>query len=114
MSSDLTPGDFGNTLTGFDEIAIAQRFGRTITEMTMAADFSMSTRALIFVAKRREGATDDEAWNGAMELPMGEVHSFFADATDDEAEDAGKDSEAPVRQELEPEQRPESLLSSAS
>lgn len=107
MTHAQTLGDFGDSLTGFDEIAIAQRFGRTITEMT--SDFSMFTRALIFVAKRRDGANDEEAWTGAMELAFLDVSTFFAEATpaEDEAEDAGDSGK-----DEEPELLPETSLSS--
>ena len=103
MTHDLNASDFGDTLTGYDEIAIAQRFGRTITEMTLGSDFMMSTRALIFVAKRREdGATDDDAWTASMELPMKGVREFFADVPVDAEEDAGKDDAPDPSPEPEP------------
>lgn len=73
-----------DSLTGFDEIAIAQRFGRTVSELA-TRDESMFGRALVFVFKRRGGATDDEAYNAALSLSMKEFMTFFAAESDEES-----------------------------
>ena len=106
MSDKLKGSDVFDSLTGFDEIAIAQRFGRTVTDLAQH-DSTMFTRALIFVARRREGDTDDAAWDAALGLPLKDAGAFFAvDADEADAEDSGKD-EPPVPQ-------PETSLSSVS
>ena len=105
MSDQLTANAVFESLTGFDEIAIAQRFGRTVTDLA-SNDSSMFTRALLFVLKRRDGANDDDAWNHALNLPMKEVTAFV---------EAGADDESGKAQDPEPEPAPqlESSLTSA-
>lgn len=108
MSDKLTGTDFFESLTGFDEIAIAQRFGHTVTDLA-SSQATMFTRALVFVAQRRDGATDDDAYNAAMNMPMKDVSTFFAQ---NEEEEAGKALE--VEPEPEPEPQPATSLSSVS
>lgn len=99
-----------DSLTGFDEIAIAQHFGQTVMDLA-AKDQSMFGRALIFVVKRREGANDDDARNAALGLTMKEYVAYFDDANvEANAEELGKD-EQPEEQ---PEEQPATSLSSVS
>lgn len=84
---DQTAEQVFDTVTGFDEIAIAQHFGRTVQELA-EKDASMFGRALVFVVKRRDGASDDEARNAALGMTFGEFQAFFAEPTEVEA---GKD-----------------------
>lgn len=91
-----------DSVTGFDEIAIANHFGATVQELA-EKDASMFARALIFVVKRRDGLDDNEARNAALGLSMKEFREFFAEASDEEA---GKGEE--------PEQQPGTSLSSVS
>lgn len=95
---ELTAEQTFDSVTGFDEIAIAQHFGRTVSELA-EKDASMFGRALVFVLKRRDGATDDEARTAALEMTFGEFQKFFAEASEEEA---GKDeaSEPPPAQSL--------------
>lgn len=86
--SKLTAEEAFDTLTGFDEIAIAQHFGRNVGDLGVN-DVSMFARALIFVFKRRDGATDDEARNAVLAMPLKECNAFFGEAN---AEESGKDS----------------------
>lgn len=73
------------SLTGFDEIAIEQKFPGDFGD-TMQG--SKSTRALIFVMKRREGLSDHDAFLFAMNMPFGEAMKFFRGS--DEVVDEGK------------------------
>jgi hypothetical protein len=100
--TDQTAEQVFDSITGFDEIAIAQHFGRTVQELA-EKDASMFARALVFVVKRRDGATDDEARNLALGQTMKEYNAFFAEPSEEEA---GKDEE--------PEPLPEASLSSVS
>lgn len=100
--SALTAEEVFDSLTGFDEIAITQHFGRTVSELA-EKDQSMFGRALVFVVKRREGATDDEARNAALGLAMKDYVAFFPDAS---VEESGKDEQ--------PEVQPENSLSFVS
>lgn len=99
---DQTYGEVSDSLTGFDEIAITQRFGRPVTDL-FNDDFSMWMRALVFVLKRRDGLNDEEAWNAALGMALGAVSEYFADAS----AESGKD-------ETETEPQPESSPPSAS
>lgn len=99
MTTALTVDEVFDSLTGFDEMAIAQHFGRTVTEL--GDDPSMFGRALVFVVQRRDGATDDAARNASLEMRMKDVTEFFAVASEVEA---GKDE--PLAE------QPESSLSS--
>ena len=100
---DQTAEEVFDSLTGFDEIAIAHHFGSTVADLA-ENDTSMFGRALVFIVKRREGATDDEARNAALGMTMREYNNdFFAEKS---AEEAGKDEQ--------PEPSPETSLSSVS
>jgi hypothetical protein len=92
-----------DSLTGFDELAIAQQFGRTVTDLA-EHDPTMFGRALVFVAKRRDGAADADAKNAAFEVPLKQMNEgFFATPDSDES---GKDEQ--------PEEQPGTSLSSVS
>lgn len=74
-----------DSVTGFDEIAIAQQFGRTVGELA-EKDQSMFGRALVFVVKRRDGASDGDAYQAALGMSVKELtSSFFAEASEEEA-----------------------------
>lgn len=86
-----TPDAAFESLTGFDEIAIAKYFGAEITTMRERPFFFM--RALLFVAARREGKTDAEAYRHAMEMPTGAVNDSFRTGDDESDYDADQDAE---------------------
>jgi hypothetical protein len=73
---DMPPSRMIMSLTGFDEIAIAVRFGQKIGELR--EDAVTAGRAMAFVHKRRLGAKDGEAYEAAMTLTMQEVVDYFA------------------------------------
>lgn len=101
--TDQTAEEVFESLTGHDELAIAHHFGDTVLNLA-EKDSSMFGRALVFIVKRRAGATDDEARNAAMELGLKAVNTgFFAEASEAEA---GKD--------VQPEPSPETSLTSSS
>lgn len=85
-----TSEELFDSLTGFDELAIAQQFGAAPTDLLG----TMLGRALLFVAQRREGVSDAEAYKAAMELPTGELTAIFTPEGDEES---GKESPAPVQ-----------------
>ena len=79
-----------DSLTGFDEIAIVQQFGRTVTELA-DQDPTMFGRALVFVVKRRDGISDGEAKDAALGMTLKDLNeNFFAKVSDEES---GKDEE---------------------
>lgn len=74
---DLYSGEFGDTLTGFDEVAIGKAFGANLD--TLAAQGGLTgVRALIFVHRRREGDDDKTAKAFAMDSTRAEVAAYFA------------------------------------
>lgn len=73
---DLPPSRMIMSLTGFDEIAIAVRFGQKIGELR--EDAVTAGRAMAFVHMRRRGAKDAEAYDAAMNMTMQEVVDYFA------------------------------------
>lgn len=81
-SCDLPPSRMIMSLTGFDEIAIAVRFGQKIGELR--EDAVTAGRAMAFVHMRRLGAKDVEAYEGAMNMTMQEVVDYFAPEPRDE------------------------------
>lgn len=86
----MTSADFLDTLTGFDELAIAKAFGKPLEELTGP---SMGGRALVFVLKRRDGGMKDaEAHKYAMGLAMKAIDEHFLPNPDDElpGSEAGK------------------------
>lgn len=88
--ANLSPSDFLMSLTGFDEIAIAARFGQPLH--TLRADPIAAGRALAFVHYRRAGQNDVDAHNAALGLTLREVSEFFLpepDAPSAEGNDDG-------------------------
>lgn len=91
-----TMQELADSLNRFDEIGIKRAFGVDFLTLnrTDKADFA---RALIFVAKRREGATDLDAFAAVETMTFGEVNAFFqAEPVDVDFEDptsaVGKES----------------------
>lgn len=69
------PSEFLMGLNGFDEIAIAAKFGEKIG--TLRDDPITCGRALAFVHYRRAGANDHDAHHAALDLTLREVVEFF-------------------------------------
>lgn len=82
MMSEPTPvcaepaSEFVETLTGYDEIAIAKRFEADITELRSRG--TMFLRCLVFVHLCREGARHADAYTKALEMPFRDVNGYFA------------------------------------
>lgn len=98
MSQTMTAEEVFDSLTGFDEIAIAQKFGREVTEL---AEKSPTTwiRAMVFTVMRREGLSDVDAKQAALELTLAQTQEFFADddevTPDEPVTESGKDVDLP-------------------
>lgn len=73
-----TRSDMLDSLTGYDEIAIAKAFDR---DFAVLLDYpTQLARALVFVEKRRsESLSDKDAKAAAMGMRLGEVNSYFPD-----------------------------------
>lgn len=68
--------DVTQTLTGFDQIAIAKRWSPV--DKLADSDPMMFPRALVFVLERRDGASDQDAYRSAMQAPLSQVLDRFA------------------------------------
>ncbi|WP_300399882.1 hypothetical protein [Nocardioides sp.] len=77
-----TPNDLFESMTGFDEIAVARSFGAEIT--TMREQPFTFMRALLFVQARRDGMSDAKAREHALGLTVREVNDSFSEDVDDE------------------------------
>ncbi len=77
----MTADEMFESLNGFDEIAIRQRFGVPIGSLAKEAETEpfQFIRALAFVAERRAGKPDDEAFNAAMTLSGRDALAYFHD-----------------------------------
>lgn len=97
-ANDLTAEEFFESLSGYDEIAVTKHFGRTVVALSREDEMAFA-RALVFVAKRREGLTDSEAYNAALGATVREVSQFFAEDNEpmpsDPITESGKDGSGP-------------------
>lgn len=75
---DLYSGEYGDTLTGFDEVAVAKSFGENLDGLAARGGLE-AVRALVFVHRRREaGDSDKDAKAYALGLTRREVADYFA------------------------------------
>lgn len=81
--TDLTTDEVLDSLTGHEELWIADQFGRPIGEFI--TNPSMYRRVLIFVLKRREKVNENDARAAAMDMQIKDVLKFFATEDDDES-----------------------------
>jgi hypothetical protein len=87
-----TSADYGDTLTGFEEIAVAKHFGRPLQDLGNH-DGMMALRALVMTHKARAGVKAREAYDAAMALTRAETVAYFErvappdDAMEDDAAD---------------------------
>jgi hypothetical protein len=73
MDAKIDMEALSRSLTGFDEIAICNKFHREFTDLPG----TRQARALLFISKKREGMTDADAFKLVMDLPLGELEGFF-------------------------------------
>jgi hypothetical protein len=66
---------FTRTLTGFDEVAISVRFHAPLGDL----QGGLIPRALLFIAEKRNGMNDLDAFQAVMDLPLGDVEDRFED-----------------------------------
>lgn len=104
-SAKQTTDEILDSLTGHEEMWIAEQFGRSVGELIPQP--GMYRRALIFVVKRREGVNEDDARNAAMDMRLKDVLEFFPEVGSEAEQESGKDVELD-------EPKPEPSLSSVS
>lgn len=71
----IDPEELARSLTGFEEIAVEQRFRRSLA--SMGEDSTMAMRMLLFVAQKRSGMKDADAFRAVMEMPLSDVVARF-------------------------------------
>lgn len=69
--------DVVNSLTGFDELAIERRFGRSIEDLAENTGTTFLRALLYIVEKRRDGNTEPEAWDAAQRTTFGDLQARF-------------------------------------
>lgn len=87
MSKKPTPQEVAESLTGFDEIAIKQKFGSPLKQLG-DEDQTQFLRALVFVLRRRDEKKDAEAYHIAQSMTLGEVSAEFTNPTEEEQAEA--------------------------
>lgn len=76
--SELTADDFFESLTGFEEIAIAKTFGGEWQEL-IGGKPVMFLRALAYIHFKRESVAEGDAKKQAMNLTVKQANDFFAE-----------------------------------
>jgi hypothetical protein len=80
---ELTAEEVTESMTGFDELAVAHHFGEKDFQDLPG---SMALRALVFVHERRNldgPETDRDAYQKAMALTIKEAGAYFAEAEEE-------------------------------
>lgn len=90
MQEQINVEELASSLNGFEELAIVKAFGFQMQEFDSHG--TMGARALLFIAKKREGAKDSEAYKAAMTVPQKELMELFDTNSGDEL--AAEDSES--------------------
>lgn len=88
-TSTMTAQEMFEDLGGFEEIAIAKRFGTPVNSLA-STDSTQFLRALIFADYRRQGQSDGDAYKAAQNLKLGAIKDYFRE--DDTAEDPDSES----------------------
>lgn len=76
-STETTMTDVLLSVNGYDEIAIASYFNAELTELQDKP--LRAIRAMVFIAERRGGANDKDAYKAAMTLTQAEAAAYFPD-----------------------------------
>lgn len=76
MTSDHTWQSMSDSLTGYEEIKIQERFGVSVSELLEGAATTLF-RGLRYVEVIREGATPDDAYKQVMDLTIKQVVELF-------------------------------------
>lgn len=88
-STDLTLSEMGDSLTGFDEIAVTTHLGYDVYDVAATGTVGGSVRfarALIFIHQTRAGLAAPDAKKAALTMSGAAVNGYFA--TDPEELDA--------------------------
>ncbi|KRF19663.1 hypothetical protein [Nocardioides sp. Soil796] len=91
----ITADEFIESLTGFEEIAIAKAFGDEVFNLAQNKE-TMFVRALVFVHFKREGSNDPEAKKQALSMTLKAAQSMFADEDDTAVQMESGEGETPA------------------
>jgi len=93
-STAMTGDEMFDSITGFEEIAIAKTFKRTLGDIAQNDPLQLN-RALVFALLRRSGGLNEtEAYRKVQELGTKAIREYFQPAEDDAANpesESGKD-----------------------
>jgi len=78
-----TVEEMAESLTGFDELAIEARFGKSVTDLSP----TISMRAMTFITNRRGGMNDKDAYRESMEPTLKMITAMFRGADQDGDQD---------------------------
>lgn len=97
-TSELPLSDVLNSCTGFEELAVEQRFGADPYTL-LGTNVVKCMRAAAFVVHKRTGKNDRDAYKAAMDLTSKDLDDFFPDDEDEPmpeepVTDLGKDDSA--------------------
>lgn len=84
-------GDLFASLSGHDEVEIRKEFREDVYRLAKEGPATF-TRALIYVAERRDGHSVGIAYGTAMNLPQAEVTDYFTDEAEEVGVDLGEPS----------------------
>lgn len=87
--TDLTTDEVLDSLTGHEELWIADQFGKPVSGFIL--DPGMYRRILMFIVKRREGVNENDARKAVMDMQLKDVLEFFATEGSEDAVESGKD-----------------------
>lgn len=90
---DLPPSKYLFSLNGFDEIAVAARFGMSLAEIRGTDGIALG-RALAFVQYRREGMNDHDAHEACLGLTLRQVVDYFPPEPKPAVDDASAEGNA--------------------
>jgi hypothetical protein len=94
-TAKVTVNEVIESMTGREENLVAETFGiNPYAEDENGNSLlpgSMFLRALVFICERRNGKTDAEAYDAAMDLPQKSLLTYFAPDGDEES---GKESDS--------------------
>lgn len=79
MNATISTEEMIESLTGFEEIAIAKMFGAEVFDLANSKQ-TMFVRALVFVTFKRQDLDDKAAKDKVMGMTLGEVQGYFDDA----------------------------------
>jgi hypothetical protein len=77
QAAEMTADEMFDALTGFEEIAVAQMFKRTVGALATEDPLQLS-RALVFAHLKRCGLRDVDAYRQAQEMGTAAVRDYFA------------------------------------